>query len=194
MQSQALERAVPHGAERPSAWVQRWSHLVPAGGSVLDVACGHGRHMRWFAQAGHTVTGVDRSPEAVAAVAPLGRALVADIENGPWPFPGEQFDAVVVTNYLWRPLMGTLLESLAPGGVLLYETFAEGNGSVGKPSRPDFLLQPGELLRACQHLHVVAFEDGFCDQPERFIQRIAAVRKPPGTPDLPVRFPLAATG
>ena len=101
---------------------------------------------------------------------------------------------MLVTNYLWRPLMGTLLESLAPGGVLLYETFAEGNGSVGKPSRPDFLLQPGELLRACQHLHVVAFEDGFCDQPERFIQRIAAVRKPPGTPDLPVRFPLAATG
>ena len=183
-----------HGTEAPSAWVRRWSHLVAPGGTVLDVACGHGRHMRWFAQSGHGVTGVDRSPEAVAAVAPLGRAVVADIENGPWPFPGEQFDAVVVTNYLWRPLMGTLLESLAPGGVLLYETFAEGNGSVGKPSRPDFLLQPGELLRACQHLHVVAFEDGFCDQPERFIQRIAAVRKPPGTPDLPVRFPLAATG
>jgi SAM-dependent methyltransferase len=194
MHSPATERTHLHGTERPSEWVQRWSHLVPAGGSVLDVACGHGRHMRWFAQSGHGVTGVDRSPEAVAAVAPLGRAVVADIENGPWPFPGEQFDAVVVTNYLWRPLLDTLLESVAPSGVLLYETFSEGNGSVGKPSRPDFLLASGELLHVCQHMHVVAFEDGFCDQPERFIQRIAAVRKPPGTPDLPVRFPLAATG
>jgi SAM-dependent methyltransferase len=183
-----------HGTESPSGWVQRWAHLVPAGGRVLDVACGHGRHMRWFAEAGHPVTGVDRSPEAVAAVAGLGRLVQADIENGPWPFEGERFDAVVVTNYLWRPLMSTLLESLAPGGVLIYETFAEGNGSVGKPSRPDFLLQPGELLQVCKALRVVAFEDGFLDRPERFVQRIAAVRKPSASPSDPLRFPLAATG
>ncbi|MBU7572136.1 MAG: class I SAM-dependent methyltransferase [Hydrogenophaga sp.] len=183
-----------HGTEAPSAWVRRWSHLVPTGGSVLDVACGQGRHLRWFAQRSHTVTGVDRSPEAIAAVQPLGRAVLADIENGPWPFDGERFDAVVVTNYLWRPLLPRIVESVAEGGVLLYETFAAGNESVGKPSRPDFLLRPGELLQASQGLHVVAYEDGFCDRPERFVQRLAAVRKRPGTPGQPPRYPLDATG
>ena len=170
-----------HGTEPPSSWVQRWSHLILAGGSVLDVACGHGRHMRWLAGLGHTVTGVDRSPEAVAAVAHLGEAVQADIENGPWPFlNGDQprrFDAVVVTNYLWRPLLPTLLASLAPGGVLVYETFALGNETVGKPSRPDFLLRPGELLALCQGLRVVAYEAGFLPQPDRFVQRIVAVNE-----------------
>ncbi|OSZ74834.1 bifunctional 2-polyprenyl-6-hydroxyphenol methylase/3-demethylubiquinol 3-O-methyltransferase UbiG [Hydrogenophaga sp. IBVHS1] len=182
-----------HGTEAPSAWVQRWAHLVPDGGSVLDVACGHGRHMRWFAQRGHTVTGVDRSPEAIASVAGIGRAQLADIENGPWPFEGERFDAVVVTNYLWRPLLPVIVTSLADGGVLIYETFASGNESVGKPSRPDFLLQTGELLAACEELTVVAYENGFCDRPERFVQRIAAVRKRPSTPGSPPRYPLDAT-
>lgn len=179
-----------HGTEAPSAWVQRWSHLVPAGGSVLDVACGHGRHLRWFAGRGHSVTGIDRSPEAIAAVAHIGRALQADIENGPWPVPGERFDAVLVTNYLWRPLLPTLMDSVADGGVLIYETFATGNETVGKPSRPDFLLRPGELLQACAGLQVVAFEDGFLDRPERFIQRIAAVRKHPVTTAMPARHRL----
>ncbi len=169
-----------HGLEAPSSWVQRWSHLVRPGGTVLDVACGHGRHMRWFAARGHPVTGVDRSADAIAAVAMLGDAVVADIENGPWPLLQDArprtFDAVLVTNYLWRPLLPVLLQSLAPGGVLLYETFAAGNETVGKPSRPDFLLQPGELLRAFAALRVVAYEDGFVDAPERFVQRIAAVR------------------
>jgi SAM-dependent methyltransferase len=183
-----------HGTEAPSAWVQRWSHLVPRGGSVLDVACGHGRHLRWFVQRGHGVTGVDRSPEAIEAVATLGRAVLADIENGPWPFDGERFDAVVVTNYLWRPLLPVIVASVAEGGTLIYETFAAGNESVGKPSRPDFLLQPGELLQACEGLHVVAYEDGFCDRPERFVQRLAAVRKQPGTPVSPPRHSLDATG
>ena len=183
-----------HGTEAPSAWVQRWSHLVPAGGPVLDVACGHGRHLRWFAQRGHPVTGVDRSPEAITAVADLGRAVEADIENGPWPFAGETFDAVVITNYLWRPLLPQIVASVATGGVLIYETFAAGNETVGKPSRPDFLLQSGELLQVAAGLHVVAFEDGFTDRPERFVQRIAAVRKPPDTSALPARYPLDATG
>jgi SAM-dependent methyltransferase len=183
-----------HGTESPSAWVQRWSHLVPAGGSVLDVACGHGRHLRWFASHGHPVTGVDRSPEAIAAVAVLGRAIEADIENGPWPLEGETFDAVVVTNYLWRPLMPRLVASVAPGGLLLYETFAAGNETVGKPSRPDFLLREGELLEHTHGLHTVAFEDGFCPTPDRFVQRIAAVRKPTTASAVPPRFALQAAG
>ena len=171
-----------HGTEEPSAWVKRWAHLVAAGGPVLDVACGFGRHMRWFAGLGHPVTGVDRSPEAIDAVAGLGTAMLADIENGPWPFDGQAFAGVVVTNYLWRPLLPTIVQAVAPGGVLIYETFAAGNETVGKPSRADFLLQPGELLRPCGELRVVAYEDGFQADPDRFVQRIAALRPLKGEP------------
>ena len=164
-----------HGQEPTSAWVERWSHLLPTGSSVLDLACGHGRHMRHFSSMGYPTTGVDRNPEAIAAVAPLGEAICADLENGPWPLPGRTFGGVVVTNYLWRPLWPNILDSLAPNGVLIYETFSAGNESVGKPSRPDFLLRPGELLNICKDLRVVAFEEGFLAQPERFVQRIVAV-------------------
>lgn len=166
-----------HGSDTPSAWIARWSHLVPAGGTVLDVACGSGRHMRWFHGRGHSVTGVDRAPEALAEAARFGDVVQADIEGGPWPFEDCQFDAVVVTNYLWRPLLPRIVLGVAPGGVLLYETFAAGNETVGKPSRPDFLLQPGELLRVCQPLRVVAYEDGFLEAPARFVQRLAAVHE-----------------
>jgi SAM-dependent methyltransferase len=177
-----------HGTEAASAWIQRWSHLVPAGGTVLDVACGMGRHLRWFAARGHPVVGVDRSEPAIAELQPLGELVLADIEDGAWPFAGRAFAGVVVTNYLWRPLLPTLVQSVAPGGVLLYETFASGNETVGKPSRPDFLLQPGELLRACAGMRVVAYEDGFLDGPARFVQRIVAVREGAGIP--PERHPL----
>ncbi len=169
-----------HGSEAPSAWVQRWSQLVRPGGTVLDVACGQGRHAYWFHKRNHPLALVDRAQAAIDSIAIPGQAcekVVADIEAGPWPFAGRQFDAVVVTNYLWRALMPTLIGSLAPGGVLIYETFAQGNETVGKPSRPDFLLRPGELLEVCRGLRIVAFEDGYQDAPQRFIQRIAAVRQ-----------------
>jgi len=142
---------------------------------VLDLACGSGRHLRWLARQGFAVTGVDRDAQALAALAPFGRTVVADLENGPWPLPGASFDAIVVTNYLWRPLWPTLLASLADGGVLIYETFALGNEAYGRPTNPDFLLRPGELLEACRGLQVVAFEEGLLDQPMRRVQRIAAV-------------------
>lgn len=183
----------------------RWSHLVKAQGSVLDVACGYGRHASWFYAKNHTLALVDRARAAIdyiATIVPLGEssphfAVVADIENGPWPFEGRRFDAVVVTHYLWRPLVPTLLASLAPGGVLIYETFAQGNETVGKPSRPDFLLRTGELLEICKSLHVVAFEEGFATDAggtnARFVQRIAAVREAlqPLEPYAPARYPLA---
>ena len=161
---------------------------------MLDVACGAGRHMGWFAQRGHAVTGVDRSPEAIASAARFGRALLADIEDGPWPFAGQVFGAVVVTNYLWRARLPDIVAAVAPGGVLLYETFAAGNETIGKPSRPDFLLQPGELLAACTGLRVVAYEDGFLDSPERFVQRIAAVRAAQNPGETPPRYPLQTQG
>jgi SAM-dependent methyltransferase len=177
-----------HGTEEPSAWVQRWSHLVPQATPVLDVACGFGRHMRWFAGQGHPVVGVDRSVEAIHSLKGLGEAVLADVESGPWPFAGRSFGGVVVTNYLWRALLPTLVDSVAPGGALIYETFAAGNETVGKPSRPDFLLRPGELLQACRSLRIVAYEDGFLDSPPRFVQRIAAVRAAQGEPL--ARYPL----
>jgi SAM-dependent methyltransferase len=178
-----------HASLAPSPWMQRWSTLVPAGGRVLDVACGSGRHLRWFAGRGCRVTGIDRDAAALAPLATLGETLVADIENGPWPLAGRRFDAVVVTHYLWRPLIPVLLDSVDDGGVLIWETFAVGNETVGKPSNPDFLLRPGELLAATAPLRVVAYEDGFLDEPARFVQRIAAVRGgPPGGP--PARYPL----
>jgi len=178
-----------HGQEPPSTWVARWSHLLPSACTVLDLACGHGRHMRHFASLGHAVVGVDRNPEAIAVVSPLGEAVCADIENGPWPLSGRAFGGVVVTNYLWRPLWPHILESLAPNGVLIYETFSAGNESVGKPSRPDFLLRPSELLSLCQDLHVVAFEEGFLPHPDRFVQRIVAVQET-DTAQMPRRYPL----
>jgi SAM-dependent methyltransferase len=172
-------------AEPPSNWVRRWSHLVPAGATVLDVACGTGRHMRWFASLGCRVTGVDRNAAVIAPLADLGEIVAADIESGPWPFAGRRFDAVVVTNYLWRERLPDVVASVDAGGVLVYETFAAGNETVGKPSNPDFLLRPGELLQAVQGLRVVAFEDGFEPgfEPRSgvlrpcFVQRIVAVRE-----------------
>lgn len=168
-----------HDVQEASGWIMRFGDLVPRGGSVLDVACGSGRHLRWFAQRGHRVTGVDRSPQALADCAGIGETLLADIENGAWPLAGRQFDGVVVTHYLWRPLLRTIVASVAPGGVLLYETFAVGNETVGRPSNPDFLLRPGELLDACRgELLVVAYENGFIEgPPARFVQRLAAVRE-----------------
>jgi SAM-dependent methyltransferase len=123
---------------------------------------------------------VDIQVDAARAALPGATLVAADIENEPWPLRQgdriQQFGAVIVTNYLWRPLLETIVESLAPGGVLLYETFADGNETVGRPARADFLLKPGELLAMCSALHVVAYEHGTLESPDRFVQRIAAVR------------------
>lgn len=167
----------PHPNLPPSAWVMRFAHLVPAGGSVLDVACGSGRHLRALDGRGLHLAGVDRNAAAVDPLRPLAEITVADIEGGPWPFPGRRFDALVVTNYLWRPLLPVLADSLAPGGVCLYETFALGHEALGRPSNPDFLLRPGELLGwvASTGWRIVAFEEGFEPASRRVVQRIAAV-------------------
>jgi SAM-dependent methyltransferase len=154
----------------PSAWVVRWAPLVTRG-PVLDVASGSGRHARLFADRGLEVVAVDRDPQAVPGVS----LVKADLEDGsPWPFAGRQFGAIVVTNYLHRPLLPTLAGSLAEGGVLIYETFMAGNERFGKPSNPNFLLRPGELLEAFGALTVVAFEQGTTER--AVLQRICAVR------------------
>ncbi|HEX6708600.1 MAG TPA: class I SAM-dependent methyltransferase [Albitalea sp.] len=178
-----------HAALAPSPWVQRWSRLVPAGSRVLDLACGSGRHVRWFAGRGDRVTAVDRDAAALGPLAAIAETLAADIENGPWPLPGRRFDAVIVTNYLWRPLWPDILSSVDDGGVLVAETFAQGNETVGRPSNPDFLLRPGELLEVVRGLRVIGYEDGFLEGPERFVQRVAAVREAPRSA-APARYPL----
>jgi SAM-dependent methyltransferase len=153
----------------------RWAHLIPAQAHVLDVACGSGRHMQYLQTQGFHVLGVDRDENALNLAKSFGDTLCADLENDPWPLSGRQFDAVVVTNYLWRSGFSDVLASLKPQGVLIYETFAQGNETVGKPSREEFLLAHGELLQMCQHMRIVAFEDVFLNSPDRYVQRIVAV-------------------
>lgn len=186
-----LVQATLHGQGPASPWVVRWSHLLAPGASVLDIACGSGRHMKWLANLGHQVTGIDRSPEALLEAASYGATVLADIENGPWPLMNgrnvQQFQALVVTNYLWRPLFPVMAESVAPGGFLIYETFSQGQETVGKPSRPDFLLQAGELLARFPWFRVVAFEEGFLENPPRFVQRLVAQR--PRPMDAPAQGP-----
>jgi len=169
-----------HGAEAPSPWVVRFAHLVAQGGSVLDVACGAGRHTSFFAGRGCTVDAVDRDPALGGwfAAQPQVRFLAADIEGGPWPYAGRHFDAVIVTNYLHRPLFPLLRAALADNGVVIYETFARGNEAYGKPSNPAFLLRPGELLEEFgDGFSVVAFEQGLLDTPRpAVVQRVCARR------------------
>lgn len=183
----------------PSDWVRRWTPLLPPAARVLDVACGHGRHVHWLAAAGHRVTAIDRDPALLAPLAGLATTLAADLEAAPWPLPGHRFDAVLVTNYLWRALFPALLDAVAPGGLLIYETFAQAQAGLGRPRRPEFLLRPGELIdlvRAparrlagapspSENWHVIAYEEGRLpargEVPERAVQRIVARRGDTGS-------------
>jgi SAM-dependent methyltransferase len=177
------ERPLPLGhapASGASGWVVRFAPLVATGARVLDLACGYGRHARFFAARGHQVIAVDRDPTALATLAGEERIVTRalDLEVGPWPWPEERFDAIVVANYLHRPLYPFLLAALAADGVLIYETFARGNEAFGRPANPDFLLERDELLQvAARGLTVVAFEQGLLSAPERgaVVQRLAAV-------------------
>ena len=159
-----------HASLDPSPWVVRWAPVVTRG-PVLDVASGGGRHARFFAQRKLEVVAVDREPQVIEGV----KFVQADLEDGsPWPFGGQRFGAIVVTNYLHRPLLPTLVASLAEGGVLIYETFMVGNERYGRPSNPNFLLRPGELLEAFGALTVLGFEQGAAER--AVTQRICAIR------------------
>jgi hypothetical protein len=171
-----------HGSAIVSPWVRRFADLIPAGGSVLDLAAGGGRHTRFLLGLGHRVTAVDRDIPALADLCdhPAATILAADLEDGrPWAFSSQRFAGVVVTNYLHRPLLPDIVASVAPGGCPIYETFAVGNERFGKPSNPDFLLRPGELLEAVRgHLTVIAYENLEVAEPKpAIVQRIAAVRE-----------------
>lgn len=171
-----------HDAAAVSDWVRRWAHLARPGGSVLDLACGTGRHARFFADRGHFVTACDRDEASLATLAGIPGVSVrqADLEDGsPWPFAPGQFDAVVVCNYLHRPLFGAIAEALAPGGVLIYETFLSGNERYGKPSNPRFLLERDELLAGfARRLVIAGFEQGRLERAGKpaLIQRLCALQ------------------
>jgi SAM-dependent methyltransferase len=173
-------KADPHDVATPSAWVVRWAGRIPAGERVLDLAAGNGRHARYLAAQGHPVEAVDRDPGLSVRLAGMEGVdvRVADLEAGPWPYAGVRFGGIVVTNYLHRPLLPAIVDSLGFGGVLIYETFAMGNERYGRPSNPAYLLQPGELLEVARHhMRVIAYEDVIVTDPKpAAVQRICAVR------------------
>ena len=164
---------------KPSAWVCRFAPLIPVNGQVLDLACGTGRHSILLATLGYRVEAVDRNPEALGKLVGMANidTRLVDLESDDWPYQHPRFDGIVVTNYLHRQRFDALLDALLPGGVLIYETFMLGNETLGKPSNPEFLLQPGELLdRVGGRLGVVAFEQGRVDHPKpAYVQRLCAV-------------------
>jgi SAM-dependent methyltransferase len=169
-------------AREPSAWVTRFAARLPVGARVLDVACGHGRHACYLAGRGCRVTAVDVDAACGQSLAdvPGVEFRQADLESGPWPFAAESFDAIVVVHYLHRPVLPLIAAALADGGLLVYETFAQGNERFGRPRNPDFLLRPRELLDAFADLRVLAFEDGVvAGTAPAMIQRLAAVRLEP---------------
>ncbi len=170
----------------PSGWLQRHAGLAPPAGTALDLACGGGRQGRWLLAAGRPVLFCDRDLSRTADLAGRPGALLvrADLEAGGWPFARDGFALAVVANYLWRPLLPALFASVAPGGLLLYETFMAGNERFGRPRNPDFLLQPGELRRACPAgWQVLAFEEGEESAPRPAMRQKLAARRGPAAPD-----------
>ena len=168
-------------APAPSGWVRRYAGLVPAHGRVLDLAAGSGRHAKYFNDLGLAVTAIDRDVAALAPLAgPRFEVIEADLEDGTdWPLEDREFAGIVVTNYLHRPLFPHIAAALAPHGILIYETFGQGNARFGKPSNPDFLLEPGELLQVALRygFAVLAYECGEVSEPKpAMIQRIVMQR------------------
>ena len=166
-----------------SPWVSRFVPLIGPGGTVLDLACGGGRHARYLASLGFAVEAVDRDAESVGALSDISgiNARCADLEGGPWPYLGRHFAGVVVTNYLWRPLFPQIMATLDKAGILIYETFMIGNEAFGKPSNPAYLLRRDELRHVVHnHLEIIAFEQGEISEPRpAVVQRICAVRGGP---------------
>jgi len=176
-----MDAKLPHDALAPSAWVRRFAPLIAPAGEVLDLACGQGRHARYLAGLGYRVEALDRDGAALASLTAVAGVTTrcVDLENSSWSYAEGRFDGIVAANYLHRPLVPVLLQALRPGGIFIYETFAVGNEKLGRPSNPEFLLRPGELLQWVEgRLQVLAFEQGLVERPKpAVIQRICAVHR-----------------
>ena len=173
-----------HAQQTPSAWFVRYAGLIQRDATVLDLACGQGRHSRFFAERGVRATAVDRDAAVLQSLVKTQNVATEcrDLEGNAWPYDSSSFDAIIVCNYLWRPTFASLLATIKPGGVLLYETFMDGNERYGKPSRPDFLLRSNELLTLTQDtFRVIAFEEGdehdVSGKPLATKQKIAAIKR-----------------
>jgi len=169
------------GTGKPDPWVQRYAELVPRG-PVLDLACGKGRHGRYFLEQGYPVTFVDKDISGISGLFSYNNAnaqlIKHDLEsNSPWPFQPDQFSGIVVTNYLYRPLFPNLATAIKPGGIIIYKTFATGNEQFGKPKNPDFLLKEHELRTAFnKQFQEIAFFQGREINPDRITQAICVQR------------------
>lgn len=166
--------------DEPSGWVHRFAPLIRPGGRILDLASGKGRNARWLAQQGWQVEAVDRDEDALACMRGMGNITtrLADLENAAWPYADQQFDAIIVCRYLHRPLLPLLARSLSAEGVLIYETFMRGQENLGRPTKPDFLLWPNELLISFgTELILLAFEQGVIREPKpAVLQRICMIK------------------
>jgi SAM-dependent methyltransferase len=169
-----------HLLEKPSPWIVEYVQLIRKGGRVLDLACGNGRHAIWLAKQGYQVDAIDRDAQVVSNMVGMDNinVFIADLEAGDWPHSDRKYDGIIVSRYLYRPLLRTLAALLNPGGILIYETFMAGNERYGKPSNPDFLLLPNELFEVYSPLlNIIAFEQGE-EQTSRpaVMQRICAIK------------------
>lgn len=164
---------------RISPWIEKYANLIPNRNPVLDLACGSGRHSFFLAAMGHDVVAIDINTEAIGKHSIPHNLHIKewDLEGRTWPFPKEKFSGIVVVNYLWRPLFPQMLFSLEAGGIMIYETFAEGNEKYGRPKNPEYLLAADELKQACSQTDILHYQHGFVETPDPAVKQYIVARK-----------------
>ena len=166
--------------KKPNKWVECYSSLIPSGGSVLDLACGSGRHTGMLLNKGYQVTAVDIDTTLIKQNFSNKNLNIVkcDLESlSFWPFEKNSFLGIIVVNYLHRPLFSKIIESLREEGVLVYQTFADGHSRYGKPKNPDYLLKRGELKTVFDSMKIISYQHGYLSYPSQsIIQRICCVK------------------
>ncbi len=178
-------QSLPDKAPSCSAWVEKHLHLLGRDQPVLDLAAGSGRHTRLLLEQGYeNITAADIDTTALSDLAERPGVSVVnhDLEKAPWPFAPASFAGIIVTNYLWRPRFSSIIATLSPGGVLIYETFMQGQERLGRPRNPDFLLQPGELRQRLEPFcDILAFREGPDPGPPPAMRQSVVARRRDGS-------------